>query len=231
MPLVAQSSFSPLYRLIVQAIPPLLVVHTNGAFTRLTGVDSHEVTGRSVSSMFVLPHPATRSYQDRPQESEQQSHQAAAAAGRARAQDDSFGLNVERLVVANGFGQYHAIDVNAKKEVTNSDICTIQCQMAVSPVVAKSPVDSLEPAVVTDTNQDAHHKRRKHHHDHTKPIEHRHRSVITHYVIQLEKVDAILQTPLSAEASDLEMLLDLSEEALDEASQSTDPKEPVSSIG
>lgn len=231
MSLVAQSSFSPLQRLIVQAIPPLLVVHTNGAFTRLTGVSSHEVSGRSVSSMFALPHPATRDYQVTPQNNAQQSHQAAAASGSARAQDDSFGMNVEHLVVANGFGQYQVIDVKAKPEATNSHNCTIQCQMAVSPVVAKSHVSSLEPAVLTDANQDAHHKRRKHHHDHTKPMEHRHRSVITHYVIQLEKVDATLQTPLSAEPSDREMLLDLSEEALDEASQMTDPKEPVSSIG
>jgi hypothetical protein len=138
---------------------------------------------------------------------------------------------VERLVVANGFGQYHAIDVKAKPEVTNSENNTIQCQMAVSPVVAKSPVNSLEPAVVTDTNQDGHHHRRKHHHDHTKPMEHHHRTTITHYVIQLEKVGATLPTPLSAEPTDREMLLDLSEETLDEASQSADPEEPVSSIG
>jgi hypothetical protein len=191
--------------------------------------------------MLALPHPATR---DTPQNLERQSHRAAAAAGRARAQDDSVGMNVERLVVANGFGQCHVVNVQAKPEVTNSDNCTIQCQMAVSPVVAQSPLDSSDLALVTDTNQDAakqHHKKRKHHHDHSKSMERRHRMAITHYIIQLEKVDTTLQTPLTAgsetaqvlsklEPSDREMLLD-NDEAFDEASQSTDPKEPVTSIG
>jgi hypothetical protein len=233
------SSFS---RLIVQATLPFLVVHTNAAYTSLTEVDSHEVNGRALSSMLALPHPATR---DAPQNNERQSHRAAAAAGRARAQDDSVGMNVERLVVANGFGQYHVVNVQANPEVTNSDsCCTIQCRMAVSPVVAQSPLDSSDLALVTDTNQDTakqHHKRRKHHHDHTKPLERRHRMVITHYIIQLEKVGTTLQTSLTAgseicqvlnkfEQSDQQMLID-HDDAFDETSQSTDAKEPVTSIG
>lgn len=218
------------------------MVHTNAAYTSLTEVDSHEVNGRALSSMLALPHPATR---DAPQNNERQSHRAAAAAGRARAQDDSVGMNVERLVVANGFGQYHVVNVQASPEVTNSDsCCTIQCRMAVSPVVAvQSPLDSSDLALVTDTNQDAakqHHKRRKHHHDHTKPLERRHRMVITHYIIQLEKVGTTLQTPLTGseicqvlnkfEQSDRQMLID-HDDAFDETSQSTDEKEPVTSIG
>jgi hypothetical protein len=191
--------------------------------------------------MLALPHPATR---DAPRNTERQSHLAALAAGRAQAEDDSVGMNVERLVVANGFGQYHVVNVQAKPEVTNSDNCTIQCQMAVSPVVAQSALDSSDLALVTDANQDPakhHHKRRKHYHDPTKPMERRHRTVVTHYAIQLEKLDTILQTPLTAgseasqvlnklEPSDREISIE-NDEAFDETSQSTDPKEPVTSIG
>ena len=91
--------------------------------------------------MLALAHPATRGCEDEPQNNELLNHQAAATAGRPRAQDDSFSLNVERLVVANGFGQHHVIDVKAKQEVTNSDNDTIQCQMAVSPILERSPVN------------------------------------------------------------------------------------------
>lgn len=217
------------------------MVHTNAAYTGLTEVDSHEVNGRSLSSVLALSLPTTR---DTPQNSERHSLPSAAASGRARAPDDSVGMNVERLVVANGFGQYHVVKVQAKSSLTNSDShSTIQCRMAVSPVVTQSPLDSSDPAPVTDTNQEAakqHLKRRKHHHDHTKLMQWHHRTVITHYIIQLEEVNS-LQTPLTAESemsqvlkkfetSDQEMLVE-HEETFEETSQSTDRNEPVTSIG
>lgn len=44
---------------MVNAIPPFLVVHTNAAFCRLSGIDSHLVVGKPISSLLTIPDPQT----------------------------------------------------------------------------------------------------------------------------------------------------------------------------
>jgi len=226
------------------------VVHANAAFTRLTGVDSHEVNGRSISNLFSIPHPITV---------RASAHggalQAAAAAGRARAQDEAVGMNVERLVAAKGFDDYHTIMVAAKPMEDGSD--SVLCRMCVSPIIAKS-MPTVDLAVVTDSNHEPHHhKRRKHHYHHEghwKPAAEStmHRSppqnVVTHHLIQLEKVsledstrpdcagrsdaaDLLNKLEQAQQNVDREMMDADVEENLDEASQSSDPKEPVEAVG
>lgn len=46
--------FSFFSRLLVQALPPFLAVHTNAAFTLLTGIDSHTIIGQPVSSIIAI---------------------------------------------------------------------------------------------------------------------------------------------------------------------------------
>lgn len=41
-------------RLLVQALPPFLAVHTNAAFTLLTGIDSHAIIGQPVASIIAI---------------------------------------------------------------------------------------------------------------------------------------------------------------------------------
>lgn len=41
-------------RLLVQALPPFLAVHTNAAFTLLTGIDSHAIIGQPVASIITI---------------------------------------------------------------------------------------------------------------------------------------------------------------------------------
>ena len=238
------------------------MVHANAAFTRLTGVDSHEVNGRSVSNLFSMPHQALG--QNNGNEVAAQSHQAVASAGRARTQDESVGMNVDRLVVANGFDDYHIINVAAKRSSIEDGSDSIQCRICISPVIAQS-MPPAESAVVTDTNHESHHhKRRKHHHNHegqssalrywknlamAEPTFHRRscQNVITHYVIQLEKIspedlqgltltgrsDAadILNKLQQSHQYDRERLEADVEENLDETSHSTDPKEHVATMG
>jgi len=245
-----------LHRIVIQAAPPFLVVHANAAFTRLTGVDSHEVNGRTISNLFTIPHPASR--QSSCNDGVAMSHQAAAAAGRARAQDESVGLNVERLVIANGFDDYHIINVASKS--AEGGAAAVQCRISISPVIARSMPTVESTAVVTDTNQEPHHhKRRKHHHahhheghnaaaKHRKPAATTQRTsqlnIITHYVIQLEKLSlentkmeaategsTLLNKLEHAHQYDREMLDADVEETLDETSQSTDPKEPIEAVG
>jgi PAS domain-containing protein len=44
---------------VVNANPPFLVVHTNAAFCRLSGIDSHLVVGKPISSLLTIPDPQT----------------------------------------------------------------------------------------------------------------------------------------------------------------------------
>lgn len=230
-----------LYRIVIQAAPPFLVVHANAAFTRLTGVDSHEVNGRSISNLFTIPPPNVNRQNNN--EGAVRTHEAAAAAGRARAHDESVGMNVERLVVAHGFDGYHVISVAAKF----SGVDAVQCRMCVSPVIAQTMPPRDSTGVVTDTNHESHHhKRRKHHHHEGQVVAVKHQkpaampkpnsyyrseqqNIITHYVIQLEKItvdDA--QRRGSDSKSDTALV---EEVAQDETSQSTDPSEPVEAVG
>jgi len=48
-------SFTKTARLLVQALPPFLAVHTNAAFTKLSGVDSHAIIGKPVSQIISIP--------------------------------------------------------------------------------------------------------------------------------------------------------------------------------
>lgn len=167
-------------------------------------------------------------------------------------------MNVERLVISNGFDDYHVVNVAAK--LTGSDAAAIQCRMCVSPIISQSrPAESS--AVVTDSNHESHHhKRRKHHHGHHEGHQYAAlryqkpagittmagpatncgppQTIITHYVIQLEKVSpdenqdgASNANVLNSLENDREMVDADVEEALEETSQSSVPREPVEAVG
>lgn len=42
-------------RIVVSATPPFLVVHTNAAYCRLSGIDSHAVVGKPISILLSIP--------------------------------------------------------------------------------------------------------------------------------------------------------------------------------
>jgi hypothetical protein len=144
-----------LYRIVVQATPPFLVVHTNAAFTALTGIDSHSIVGKPISGVVSVPqskqgfmlteidhtdgshsgqssmtNSASGNRQQEEGSSAQQdpqgrqlyegmrtilNHEAAAAAGQARANSNEMqDIDVERLIAASGFGHIHIMNVLAK---------------------------------------------------------------------------------------------------------------------
>lgn len=45
--------FSDIPRILIQSYHPFMVVHTNAAFSRMTGIDSHYVVGRPISRLLV----------------------------------------------------------------------------------------------------------------------------------------------------------------------------------
>ena len=126
-------------RIVVNASPPFLVVHTNAGYCRLSGIDSHTVVGKPVSDLLSIPDPQTlegvKAKHLQPPEipgadevddyvpthddivlhhaESTEGLTAAEAAGRGRAaasQEDS----IERLVAASGFGRYNIINLSAK---------------------------------------------------------------------------------------------------------------------
>jgi len=202
-------------------------------------------------------------------------HAAAAAAGEARA-NETKEMNIERLVAASGFGQVHVLNVSAKphrmlgRNVTvfretygdafeakragdDQDISLpsnegryhfVTCSTGISPVVS-SPNAIDHTTVVTD--QEGANKRRKYHHHHSSYRRHGKNNLVTHYVIQLEKVQTgskqqSRESQSSASRSNLLSRKSADEHAEsgrpptdgedgDEGSVSTDPKEAVSAIG
>jgi len=48
-------SFTKDPRIVVSATPPFLVIHTNAAYCRLSGIDSHAVVGKPISNLLTMP--------------------------------------------------------------------------------------------------------------------------------------------------------------------------------
>ena len=109
-------------RLVVLSTPPFLVVHTNAAYCRLTGIDSHKVVGKPIRALLSVPEEglsAMQGFQDESSEAAAGNNSelaAAAAAGRARAsQQNRQSVELERMVASSGFGHLHTLRVHAKQ--------------------------------------------------------------------------------------------------------------------
>lgn len=145
-------SFTKTPRLVVKAGPPFLVVYTNAAYSRLSGIDSHNAVGKPISSLLSIPDQYDLSQFDDEKDlspagespskrftvdpgkngvesssqgdrdgvaiAGQESHAAAAAAGRARAADATTGdandIGLESLVANSGFGRLNMVSVRSK---------------------------------------------------------------------------------------------------------------------
>lgn len=105
------------------------MVHTNAAFSRLTGIDSHAVIGKPVSNVLIMPDDGAPQSQASNQDSESNGGNSvagepsetagelavAAAAGRARASmQNRKAVGLERLVASSGFGHLNLVHVRAK---------------------------------------------------------------------------------------------------------------------
>lgn len=226
----------------MKSSPPFLVVHTNAAYSRLSGIDSHSAVGKPVSSLLSLPEQDTNEESSRIEnstvavatranslsgETQTSNHLEAEAAGRARAasaKDNVTEVSLERLVAASGYGKHHLINLLSKpqdllgrnvpaanpsahskkrsrEEGSNDSSITsshegsfqfLKFNMSISPIVS-SP-ESFNAEVTTEKDLDGNQnktKRRKQHtcNDALQAPGHRKRQFVTHYVIQLEKID------------------------------------------
>lgn len=117
--------FSKIPRIVVQATPPFLIVHTNAAFSRLTGLESHHVVGNPISSLLSLPeksvegteaHDPSSADSGRAQAVGEFSVPPVAARGFQLSQQSVNKQNhgLERLVASSGFGHLHIVQVRSK---------------------------------------------------------------------------------------------------------------------
>lgn len=96
--------------IVIQATPPFLVVHTNAAFARLTGIDSHHAVGQPIASLLSLPD--VPQIQQEVQVNDESNPQASdlSSNGRPFVADRTI-LDLERLVAASGHGRLHILSV------------------------------------------------------------------------------------------------------------------------
>ena len=122
------------FRILVRHNAPFLVVHTNAAYSRLSGIDAHNVVGKPIASLLSLPDGANthltglmagKKKQHQPHSTlnpsegpktsnseagnEAMGLSAAAAAGRAAAASQD--ISIDRLIANSGYGMWTKINV------------------------------------------------------------------------------------------------------------------------
>mmetsp|Transcript_2327 Transcript_2327/g.6181 ORF Transcript_2327/g.6181 Transcript_2327/m.6181 type:complete len:632 (+) Transcript_2327:98-1993(+) len=125
-------SFTKTAKLVIKANPSLTVIHTNAAYTRLSGIDAHEAVGNPVTSLLSLPRQqlSQLDYQKdgaSPKDgledinegaTDDKNHAEAEAAGRARAaasRDDSSSMeSLKNLIVVSGNSKVNEINIRCK---------------------------------------------------------------------------------------------------------------------
>jgi len=125
-------SFTKTAKLVIKANPSLTVIHTNAAYTRLSGIDAHEAVGNPVTSLLSLPRQQLSqldykkdgaSPKDGMEDinegaTDDKNHAEAEAAGRARAaasRDDSSSMeSLKNLIVVSGNSKVNEINIRCK---------------------------------------------------------------------------------------------------------------------
>ena len=96
---------------MIQANPPFLVVHTNAAFARLTGIDSHQVVGQPISSL-VSHHESQQSLQQSTDDGSNPQASDMSSAAQTESRHKKFEL--ERLIATCGHGKIQVLKVLAR---------------------------------------------------------------------------------------------------------------------
>lgn len=96
--------------IVIQATPPFLVVHTNAAFARLTGIDSHHAVGQPIASLLSLPDVAQIQQEVQVNDESNPQPSDLGSNGRPFVADRTI-LDLERLVAASGHGRLHILSV------------------------------------------------------------------------------------------------------------------------
>lgn len=136
-------SFTKTAKFVVKSSPSLIVIYTNAAYSRLSGIDSHSAVGNPITSFLSLPSQQASQLDDQKEglsannsivkanqaenfnamndqnhtTTDSKNHLPTEAAGRAQAGascDDSIADDLEKLIVASGYGKLIKINVRCK---------------------------------------------------------------------------------------------------------------------
>jgi hypothetical protein len=103
-------------RIVLQAYPPFLVVHTNAAYGRWTGLDSHLLVGQPIANLVSLPEPpASRSTVEANGASRLDGVVVVGALPSRHDQGHHQAMLLDRLIVASGFGRVHEVRVRTSR--------------------------------------------------------------------------------------------------------------------
>ena len=197
-------SFTKTARLLVQALPPFLAVHSNAAFTSLCGIESSAVIGVGVASIISLPNDISKATTSKEGDSSSNSDNVnkdamsslsggtvsdPVVANDAIVQRDDVEvptedtnirpLKIDRLIVTRGYGHVHNVNVACAVPNNFKDVFNEEEQNKIEiPIIrcrmSVCPVLSSGP----DANPN-NHKRQK-----------TDGNSVKHYLIQLESVDS-----------------------------------------
>jgi len=133
-------SFTKTAKLVINASPPFTVIYTNAAYSRLSGIDSHNVAGNPITTLLSLPsqqlsridfqkeppsfenlkekvnqtpNPKGTNNQDH-DTTDSRYHLTAQVAGSARAaafKDNKAEVGIEELVVASGYNKLNKVNI------------------------------------------------------------------------------------------------------------------------
>lgn len=106
-------SYSYVFRILVRPTAPFSVILTNAAYTRLSGINSHTVVGKPISSLLSLPNGVESQLTPAITGSEQQD---AEMRGGNEAQDISAAtalqaISIDMLIANSGFGEWRKVNV------------------------------------------------------------------------------------------------------------------------
>jgi hypothetical protein len=178
----------------LQSVPPFLIIHTNAAFCRLTGIDSHIVVGKPIGYMLSLPPKTQATDGVEPNNNNASVHS-----------NTPSDIGLERLVAVSGFGQYQILNVRSKQQQvlgrsvsflntgqssvgavrkrddsynaspsTDAQYTHLTCRAAIAPIVSTNTYCTFDRKKALPGADFLNNKR-----NHTVPL-------VTHYVIQLQ---------------------------------------------
>lgn len=102
-------------RIIVQGTPPFLVVHTNAAYCRLTGIDSHTIVGKPVKALLSIDKNDKITQPSDEQPPERGGDDSTSVQQRNRTtKKPSEDVTLEQLIATSGFGHSHNVQAHRK---------------------------------------------------------------------------------------------------------------------
>lgn len=149
-------------RIVTQATPPFLVIHTNAAFCRLTGIDSHLVVGKAISCLMTIQlnnSERLENMQQDQQDDENNSNMNRDSTNQSDIQSaptrlrDRKEIGLERLIASSGFGQYHIVHVKTKQHhMVGRNVTIVKDGPLISNLSVSNQKSGYENASVTSSS-------------------------------------------------------------------------------